>query len=197
MFGWQQNGASDGAANNKPTENAMTLPRDLSLDATGAILQRFIPELQRLRIPGDHWHAQSYRFPSGGVAAAQMLPAPALGQQLEIQASIRYGALSSKFGLLVLAGPTERTEVGFHISSGQVYVDRRLSSAGLHDTDVRAGPWLGAAARGGDVSLHMYVDHSIVTLIVDNRTAFSVWVHPQSNSSTNVGLFASSEDVVA
>ncbi|MNL86367.1 hypothetical protein D3C87_2150450 [compost metagenome] len=42
----------------------------------------------------------------------------------------------------------------------------------------------------------MYVDHSIVTLIVNNSTAFSVWVHP-NETSTGIALFADAPGVVA
>eukprot|EP01043_Picozoa_sp_COSAG02_P077305 COSAG02_NODE_16852_length_1051_cov_0.780462_2_plen_133_part_01 len=34
-----------------------------------------------------------------------------------------------------------------------------------------------------------YVDHSIVTVIVENQTALTVWVHPFSPNSTNLALF--------
>ena len=34
-----------------------------------------------------------------------------------------------------------------------------------------------------------YVDHSIVTVIVENQTALTVWVHPSSPNSTNLALF--------
>lgn len=87
MFGWQQNGGSDGgAANSNSTENACTLPRDLSIDpATGNMLQQYIPELQRLRIPASRYTAESLSFPSTG---ATMLPSSkAAGNQLEIVAS--------------------------------------------------------------------------------------------------------------
>lgn len=98
----------------------------------------------------------------------------------------------------MLAGPGERTAVGFDVEHAQAYVDRTQSSGGLKDADVRAGPWHGANKdTGGTVSVHAYVDHSLVTFIVDNRTAFSVWVHPQKNTSTSVSLFASEAGVVA
>ena len=42
------------------------------------------------------------------------------------------------------------------------------------DADVRAGPWAEGAGRLATV--HAYVDHSVVSLIVDNRTALTAWV---------------------
>ena len=42
--------------------------------------------------------------------------------------------------------------------------------------------------------LQAYVDHSIVTVIVENQTALTVWVHPSSPNSTAVALFQRSRD---
>eukprot|EP00966_Prymnesium_polylepis_P115886 2678967-Prymnesium_polylepis.1 len=53
---------------------------------------------------------------------------------------------------------------------------------------VRAGPWV--APMDEVTTVHAYVDHSIVTLIVDNRTALTAWVHPQHPDSTGVGVFS-------
>ena len=43
--------------------------------------------------------------------------------------------------------------------------------------------------------LQAYVDHSIVTVIVENQTALTVWVHPSSPNSTAVALFQRSRDI--
>jgi hypothetical protein len=37
--------------------------------------------------------------------------------------------------------------------------------------------------------MHIYVDRSLVTVIVDNATSISVWVHPQQMQSVSVKLF--------
>lgn len=199
MFGWQQNGGSSkgGGGGGDPLENSMTLPRDLSLGPGGEVLQRYVPELGILRA-GPGWHAATLRFPArGGQAGAAFLPAAAAGDQLEIVATIRFepARTTAPFGLLVLAGPGERTAVVFDPARARIALDRTLSSGGKLDADVRAGPWYGAGS--GIVSLHAYVDRSIVTLIIDNRTSISCWVHPQLEGSTGVALFAEVSGVTA
>ena len=62
---------------------------------------------------------------------------------------------------------------------------------------MRAGPWSGRQAAGGATTLHAYVDHSVVAVIVDNTTALSVWVHPQREDSVGVRVFATGEGVTA
>ena len=159
------------------------------------IHQRFVPELQKLR--RHHYHAERVAFPSPGDSAL-FLPAEASGVQLEIAARISFAASAhsvGRFGLRVLANDasSEYTEVGFQRGvHDRVFVDRRRSSGGVRDADVRAGPWLNASTAA-QVQLHLYVDRSIVTLIVDNSTTFSLWVHPTTpRESTRVALFVDS-----
>ena len=243
LFGWQQNGNSGGdrmgsdvRAWSNGTENTMTLPRELSWGPGGVVLQRFVPELQKLR--RQRWSAprSGLAFPAAGPAGAAgaavfMLPEEASGVQLEISARISLGggatsvaaarnegpsrAGSRRFGFRVLANAAaataavtaaaassdangssavaEYTEVGFELGDAEmhdyVYVDRRRSSGGVRDADVRAGPWLNATTAT-EVKLHLYVDRSIVSLIVDSVTTISVWVHPTTpRESTRVALF--------
>merc|ERR1712039_971135 len=132
----------------------------------------------------------------GGAAGAAMLPVDCHGAQLELFASITYGPQSSRFGFLVLASDGEYTQVGYDLHRSQIYVDRTRSGSSM-DADIRAGPWYGASRQGGESTMHMYVDHSLVTLIVDNRTALSVWVHPTLSASVGVALFADAPGVIA
>merc|ERR1711884_441725 len=68
------------------------------------------------------------------------------------------------------------------------------------DADVRAGPWPSDDAKPGEprsISVHIYVDHSIVSLIVGNQTAITAWVHPSQPDSVGVALFSDRGDVEA
>jgi len=50
---------------------------------------------------------------------------------------------------------------------------------------------------GDIVRMHAYIDHSIVTVIVNNRTAITKYVTPKNSSSDGIFLFSSSSDVKA
>ena len=198
LLGWLQNGgSSNGNFGHDSAENTLTLPRDLSLAKDGSMRQAYIPELQKLRSAEPLYYAKNVVFPPpsgsppGSYAGAKVLLAK--GLQLEISARIRWDAADrrSVFGLLVLNGEGERTALGFDLARGQVFIDRRQSSANRTDADVRAGPMPRALSEPNVVHLHAYVDHSIVTLIAENQTALTVYVHPISASSTGVALFNS------
>ena len=183
MLGWMQNGCSsrssvgvsDGA------ENALTLPRELSLATDGTMRQRYVTELKQLRAGTAH-STGSTPFPAAG---ASQPVAGAAGAQLEITATIKFGS-TSVFGLSVLSGEvggvSEHTDIGFDLPNGQAFIDRRNSSANRTDTDVRAGPMPPTLASAGVLSLHAYVDHSLVTVIV-RPLAASRWPwDPQANA---------------
>ena len=46
------------------------------------------------------------------------------------------------------------------------------------------------------MTLHAFVDHSVVSLIAANETSITAWVHPQREGSTGVALWADGAGVV-
>jgi sucrose-6-phosphate hydrolase SacC (GH32 family) len=174
--------------------------------------QSFVPELQALRVGAPATLPRRTVLAPG----VTMLPAAFGGNQLEVRANFSISTAKgvsagssrsgnktaavavAQFGLWVLAsviGSGERTAIVFDSARGLILVDRRESRDGQsNDTDVRAGPWpLDAATGTGlatELSLHLYVDHSIVELIVNDVTAITVYVHPKFADSTQVAIFA-------
>ena len=159
LLGWLQNGCSSkGSGIQDSAENSLTLPRELSLaPADGSMRQRYIPELQTLRT-GAPTTVSATPFPLGNATT----PIQGVrGPQLEISATINFDEQdkSSVFGLSVLCGMvdgfSEHTDIGFDLSKGQVFIDRRHSSAKRTDVDVRAGPMPQQLAARGELQLHV------------------------------------------
>ena len=188
------------------TNNTMSLPRDLSYATRASgdrfVAQAFVPELQTLRRARTQLRAQTLH------AGVVTLPPSAFGAQLEILATFRFPSAeamsaaaadaSQQFGLQVLAsngtaGDAERTVVRFDLRRKMVLLDRTSSGAEL-DADVRAGPLPSPTASVGggrrEISVHVYVDHSVVSLIAGGETAISAWVAPQRAESVGVALFS-------
>jgi sucrose-6-phosphate hydrolase SacC (GH32 family) len=144
-----------------PSPLQQALPRDLTLDPQGTgLLQQFSPELAALRLP---------------------TPPPARSQQVEVVVDfvLHAGSEGAVFGVNVLASADgqDATAIGVSLADGQVFA---------HD---RAGPLVFDPAAPATVHLHAVVDHSIVTVIVNNRTAITRYVTPRDANSDGVELF--------
>ena len=184
------------------------------------VKQAFIPELKTLRrahttLPAQsvptsdaaepHWLPETAFGPQIEIFATFVLSASAVHQ---LQEPGRDGVASAPlFGLTLLASNAsvvssfgvvrttaavgERTVIAFDLSRKMVRLDRRSSGASV-DADVRAGPWPddGSGSSTNKVTVHAFVDHAVVSLIVGNQTAISAWVAPQRADSVGVGVFS-------
>lgn len=140
---------------------AQALPRDLSLDPeTGELLQAFSPELQLLRLPSK----DSGTLPRSG--------------QMEIYAQFAVTATADParhFGLLL-----QQAEDG--AAALELTIDRKMQRVKLGG---REGPLLAyPAPHHLEFDVHVIIDHVLVTVIVNNRTAITALSSPQSESST-------------
>ena len=88
--------------------------------------------------------------------------------------------------------------LGFDTAASLVFVDRVKSGTDGQYNDVRAGPWPeesdGALAQ--ELRLHLYLDRSIVELIVNNATALTVYVHP-AQGNLGVALYSEASDATS
>ena len=199
LLAWMNNGFWNGAHDPR-TDNddslprdALSLPRDLSFSSKGRLLQRYVPELQSLRRSHE-------ALPPRRLVEEEMWLATR-GRQLELFARFEVAdAANASFGLQVLAGSYERTVLGIDLADDLAYIDRSLSSGSVpllpEQADVRAGLLpprgeLTSAKANRTFELHAYIDGPIVTMIVSNETALSVYVYPQRNESIGVAVWAS------
>lgn len=171
LIGWT--GPADTAAFNGGS--AQSLPRDLSLDPAqpSRVLQQFVPELQMLR----ETHSSAGANIRLGV-----------GLQAEFLASFpkSCGNPGMTCGLSVL-GSANGTATTISLSADQALVVVNGTQQG--NRDPRAGP-LPAAGESG-WNMHVYVDHSIIEVIVNNDTALVVYVNP-ADTTGNAFVFGDS-----
>jgi sucrose-6-phosphate hydrolase SacC (GH32 family) len=211
LFAWMTNGYWAGNGPNRKVpygenmyaqglpKDSLSLPRDMTFAAdTGRLLQQFVPELQTLRIAETH-----EQLPLTVLSDDAPVWFKTSGRQLEISARFEVAGNCS-FGLLVLASEhaPEFTKIGVDITDDLTFVDRSQSSGpkplvpNRAILDVRAGllppDHSRAAGSPRTIGIHVIVDGPIVTFIVANETALSVYVYPQLQSSAGAALWASS-----
>ena len=144
--------------------NAQSLPRDLSIDPkTSRLLQHFVPELQMLR------QAEVKGATTAGI------------QPVEVLASFPGTCTGINCGLSVLGDDStgEVMTITLDHTTGLVVVNATT----LGNGNVRAGPIPAAMPGAVAWSVHVIVDRSIVELIVNNDTAFVVYVQPKTNTT--------------
>ena len=127
LFGWLNNGWNQGGstAQHSLPNNTLSLPRDLSVTASGQLRQRFVPELQKLR--QAHTGLSARPLQSGGMSNLQFV-AGAGGLQLEIIARFKLSKLTlGKFGLVVLASADKARQSPHPMLPVSWYLHQRAS----------------------------------------------------------------------
>lgn len=157
-----------------PCTSMQSLPRDLSLSlqTTGGkswpiLLQAFVPELQILR--RNHTARATIAF----------------GQQLELVVVFTQTKNArTPFGLSVLRGSaSEETTVLVNPDRGLVCINGTLQG----NPEPRCAPFRSGVVANETV-FHLIVDHSIITLIVNNVSAITASVAPSSAQAGGVAL---------
>jgi fructan beta-fructosidase len=155
MLGWMSNWAY---ARDLPTESfrgAMSIPRTCELRRVGTGLRLvqapLVPELEPVHVAGP------VRLDVG----VTPLPPECHGRELSIVAEFAPGS-TGRFGLLLATGGSERTEVGYDVDRGCVYVDRTASGAVGFHPDFAAVHTAALEPERGVVRLHVLLDRSCV-----------------------------------
>ena len=165
LIGWV------GPAHNKVFSggSAQSLPRELSLnpEQPSQLLQRFVPELQMLR--RTHMApATTSSFVTAGLQAEFVAVFPP-----------SCGGKGMRCGLSVL-GDANGTATTITLSADQELVVVDATAQANYNS--RAGPLPPSTAKGWTV--HAYVDHAIIEVIVNNVTALVVFAAPSDSTGT-------------
>ena len=149
--------------------SAQSLPRDLSLAPDRSLLQAFVPELQMLR----------RRHVSGAAIAVAGLQAEVLARFPPSCAAQGHsggacGLQLDNYGELMLDTP--RGLVTLDLTAG-------------NNSAIRAGPMPPLLTPGqGGFTVHLYIDHQILELIVNNSTAMVAYWSPPAATNASLRL---------
>jgi beta-fructofuranosidase len=184
MFGWLREGRSLAAQRAAGWSGVISLPRVLSIAATGELALEPAPELAVLR----RHHEQrcgiqlqpDVELPLEGIA----------GTQLEIAVEWLPGD-ATLLGLKVRCAPdgAEATLIGYDLRAQRLFIDRQLSSLSADvERDPRGGRF--ALAPGEPLRLRVFVDGSVVEVFANGRACLSERVYPTRADSCSVALVA-------
>ena len=161
-----------------------SLPRELTLEE-GALRQRFVPELATLRSERVHLdHASVRGERSLGIDAPM----------LEVRCAIVRGTASSA-GIRLVHAAGQYTEVLVAWFTGRLLVDSRWSK-GVHGSEYAfdTAPLERDGAPLERVTLHLYLDHSVLEVIANDHRAVTTRCYPIGPPDFDVHLVAGDGD---
>jgi beta-fructofuranosidase len=182
MWGWVQEGRGVDSQKAAGWSGAMSLPRVLSLHDDGALGMQPAPELQKLR-------GEAIPVNLAEIAPDQLyIFEDITGDQLEIIAAFEITP-DSEIDLHVRRSPdgAEYARIFYDGRTGQIGIDStRVAS---DDSDVRHEIKAGMfRPEGSRLHLHIFIDHSVIEVFINERAAITSRVYPQRTDCRGVAL---------
>jgi sucrose-6-phosphate hydrolase SacC (GH32 family) len=161
--------------------HTFSLPREWRLLDDGRTLgQRPLRRLRTLR--GDR------RSTTRVVVSGEHL-LEARGNQVEILARVAPGRTGSRYGVCVGASPDGQEITRIYYDDGDLVIDKRRSSVGFENEEavLLRAPY-DEAAFGRPRTFHVFVDHSVIDVFVNDAAAFSNRIYPTSTAADGSAL---------
>jgi beta-fructofuranosidase len=183
LIGWSWEGRSQEAQLAAGWAGAMTLPRLIDTHPDGEARFTPAPEVQALRGAHQRWEDTHIASNSSYVLEAQ-------GDTLELLITFAPNQ-AERFGVDVLRSPdgAEFTRIVYDRTNQQLQIDRRTSSSNDQDQhDIHSGDL--ALPPDQPLTLHIFVDRSIIEVFANNRVCATTRVYPTRRDSLGVAVFA-------
>ena len=161
-----------------------SLPREISLDANGSLVQKPYSGLTGMRTKT----AVTRNFTLNGTESL----APVNGRQIELQGE--FTLTEGKMGFNFLKSGNNKVSLTYDAASGNLTLDMTALTRTANDGGVYNGIYTAAlpkrVAAGETLKLHVYLDGSIVDIFVNDTWAYSVRLFPNDATQVEAEAFA-------
>ncbi|MBX0284917.1 GH32 C-terminal domain-containing protein [Halomicroarcula sp. F28] len=180
-WGWVQEARDVGAQWDAGWSGSLSVPRELTLAEDGGLRQRPAAALTELRGEGDHRENLRLRGEEGCELDVQ-------SRQFELKATVRLeDADAVELRVLETPDGEEQTPIRYTAAS-EVVVDRtQASTAPEATTDSQR---MTVTPYDAPLSLHAFVDGSIVEVFANERHCLTSRVYPERTDATGISLAA-------
>ncbi len=172
--------------------HAHSLPREWTLSEDGVLHQRPYAGLSALR------KATVYSATNESLAGTKAIPNVANGRQIEVDMSFVIKSGNTGVNLLVDGGKALR--IYYEQAGNRLVVDMRSVQRMENDGGVFDGFYASVLpeshALGDELKLHVYLDHSVLDVFVDDKWASSYRVFATSSAANGVELYSMSTTTV-
>ncbi|MFP4395434.1 MAG: glycoside hydrolase family 32 protein [Anaerolineales bacterium] len=201
MWGWLIEGRTSAAQLEAGWSGVMSLPRVISPGPNGWLRMRPAPELRALR--RAHYHladvdlpAPRETFQSLGGASGYRGDSGYQGDSLEIIAELALGS-ATEVGIKVRCSPDEAecTRIIYDRAREELRLDLEQASADPATTRaVYRAPFVPIAEDAGPIRCHIFIDHSVIEVFVNERICLTGRIYPTRADSQGVAAYARGGD---
>lgn len=164
-----------------------SLPRELSVDANGQLVQKPYSGLAAMRTETAFSQTLSLQ-------GTQSL-APVSGRQLEIRGE--FTVATGEFGFHFLKSGSQQATLSYDADRGTITLDltalQRQSNDGGSYNGIYTATLPEKPKAGEKLTLHLFLDGSIADIFVSDRWAFSVRLFPTDATATEAEAFATAQ----
>jgi beta-fructofuranosidase len=184
MLGWLHEERSNQACQQSGWSGSLSLPMIIEERENGGLAVNPMPELESLR--GELRHINSLHL----LDETESRVFDISGKALEIEATFEFHG-DSEFGLKVFCSPgnEEYTTILYKREFGQIQIDRQHSSVDQR-ANVNAATIPVRLSRGEPIKLHVFIDHSIVEVFLNDTFCLACRVYPTREDSDGVRFFS-------
>ena len=163
-----------------------SLPREVSLDGSGLLVQRPYSGLTGMRTDVNV-------NVNGDVNGTASL-APVSGRQMELLGE--FTVSSGQCGFRFLKSGNSYAELGYDVATGQMKLDFSTLSRQDNGMSTMTATLPQRVNAGGTLKLHVFVDGSIVDIFINDRWAFSARLFPTDANAVDAEVFATATTAV-
>jgi len=184
MWGWVREARSQEACARAGWASCLTLPRVLSLDEAGKLVQIPAPELQALR--GRNFRLEDVAVTPGESGFLKGIR----GDCLEIAAEFPQ-AKATRFGLKVRRAPggKQETVIAYDRGRRRLEVVRERSSTARGVALDTVGGTL-RLERGESLEVQVFLDRSVLEVYANGRACLTTRIYPSRKDAVGMDLFA-------
>lgn len=166
--------------------HTLSFPREWTLDAQGELVQKPYEGLKALR--SQTAVTIDERTVNGEIALA-----PVSGLEVEVEAT--FSVSNSPFGIKILQNAAGAAcKVYFNPSTNMFTIDCSAVNRKENDGGIFNGVYSSglptAISKGQTMKIHLFFDHSVLDVFINDKWATSVRVFPTSSNATGVCLFS-------
>src|SRR5690625_3363885 len=114
------------------------------------------------------------------------------GNQAELTVHVDPDSAASSYGFYIAASPDMEEVTRVYYDGNNIVIDKSSSSNfnGLEETGIYSGSY-DEAVVGKPEKFQVFIDHSIITVFINDKAAFHNRIYPSRTDSTRIGLMSS------